>query len=57
MMEIVWIVPESCWGVVLSRYYGYVKVSYDTMGLHMEEIFENSEVLEPKDMGIDYETE
>jgi len=56
-MDMVWIVPESCWGVVVSRYYGHVKVSYDSMGLHVEEIFEDSDVVEPRDMGIDYEAE
>jgi len=56
-MDIVWIVPESCWGTVVSKHYGHTKVSYDNMGLHMEEIFEDEDLIEPKDMGIDYETE
>jgi len=57
MMEVVWIVPESCWGKVLSRHYGYVMVSYDIMGLHIEEMFDESDIVEPRDMGIDYEAE
>lgn len=56
-MEIVWIVSESCWGIVMSRYYGYVKVSYDSMGLQVEEIFEDSDVIDLREMGIDYDIE
>lgn len=55
MMEIVWIVPESCWGYVLSRHYGYALVRFEFDGIHAEELFEESDIIDSREMGIDYE--
>lgn len=54
-MRIVWIVPEKCWGEVLSMTLEYSLIRYNQNGFDIEEVFENHDLVDVKDLGIDYE--
>jgi hypothetical protein len=55
MMEIVWIVSENCWGTVSVRGVDYCLISFFKDGFHHKEIFELDDIVEPVEMGIDYD--
>lgn len=57
MMELIWIDSEDCWGRVIKRYPEFCIVKYYKDGIDYEEIIENSDLTELREMGIDYETE
>ena len=54
-MRIVWIVTEKCWGNVSSITPEYSLVKYSKDGFDFEEMFENEDLIDVKDLGIDYE--
>lgn len=54
-MSIVWLVEEKCWATVISRTSHYVVVKFEQHGISHEEIFEYDDIMEPSEMGIDYE--
>lgn len=54
-MSIVWLIEEKCWGAVVSRTSHYVIVKFEQYGISHEEIFEYDDIMEPSEMGIDYE--
>jgi hypothetical protein len=56
-MGIVWIESERCWGEVVSRYFHFSLVSFFKDGMFHEEIIENDELIDLKDLGIDYESQ
>jgi hypothetical protein len=53
----VWLVSEKCWGRVVRMTTHYSLVKYYHEGLDVEEWMENDEIIDVKDMGIDYELE
>ena len=54
-MSIVWLIEEKCWATVVSRTSNYVIAKYQHLGVYHEEIFEYDDIMEPSEMGIDYE--
>ena len=54
-MEIVWIISEKCWGTVAIRGVDYCLISFFKEGFHHKEIFELDDIVEPVEMGIDYD--
>ena len=56
-MELIWIESEGCWGKVMQRFSELCIVQYSMDGMFYEEIIENSDLVELKDMGIDYESD
>jgi hypothetical protein len=54
-MEIVWIFSERCWGTVVTRGVDYCLISFFKEGFYHKEIFELDDIIEPIDMGIDYD--
>ena len=56
-MKLVWINDEECWGIVtvLSSHHCIVKYSKD--GMIFEELFLLDEVVDARELGIDYENE
>lgn len=54
-MRIVWIVTEKCWGDVISMTPEYSLVKYSQEGFDFEEVFENEDLVDVNDLGIDYE--
>ena len=56
-MHMVWLVSEKCWGRVVRMTTHYSLVKYYHEGLDVEEWMENDEIIDVKDMGIDYELE
>lgn len=54
-MEMVWIESERCWGKVLRRNALYCIVKYYKDGMHYEEAIEIEDLVDLRDMGIDYE--
>ena len=55
MMEIVWIISEKCWGTVATRGVDYCLISFFKDGFYHKEIFELDDIVEPVEMGIDYD--
>ena len=55
MIEIVWIPSEGCWATVVQRYAHHCYVSFEKDGFSYLEIFEYDDLIEAKDMGLDYE--
>lgn len=56
-MELIWIESEGCWGKVMQRFSEFCIVQYYMDGMFYEEIIENSDLVELKEMGIDYESD
>jgi len=56
-MDFVWIDPEKCWGEVVKRYPLYSIVTYFKDGMLYEELFENEDLTDLSEMGIDYESD
>ena len=56
-MELVWIIEEKCWGNVIRIIPDHCLVRYQQYGHDVEEWFENDEVTDIRDMGIEYELE
>lgn len=56
-MELIWIESEGCWGKVLQRFSEFCIVKYHLNGIDYEEIIENSDLIELREMGIDYESD
>ena len=54
-MRIVWIVTEKCWGDVISVTPEYSLVRYSSEGFDFEEMFENDDLIDGQELGIDYE--
>lgn len=54
-MSIIWLIEEKCWATVISRTSNYVIAKYEHGGISHEEIFEYDDIMEPSEMGIDYE--
>jgi hypothetical protein len=57
MMNLVWIESEKCWGKVLKHHANFCIVKYHKDGIDYEEIIENDDLLDVKEMGIDYESD
>ena len=55
MSDIVWIPSENCWATVVRRYAHYCYVSFEIDGFSYLEVLEYDDILEAKDMGINYE--
>lgn len=53
-MRIVWIVPEKCWGDVISMNTEYCLVAYSKDGFDYEEIFESEDLIDVTELGIHY---
>lgn len=56
-MELVWIESEKCWGKVVQHHAIFSIVSFYKEGMFYQEIIENEDLINVKDMGIDYESE
>jgi hypothetical protein len=56
-MGLVWIESEKCWGRVVKYYTDFCMVKYNKDGLDHEEIIENEDLIDVKEMGIDYESD
>lgn len=56
-MGLIWIESEDCWGDVIEHYAHYSKVRFFKDGHLHEEIIENDDLVELKELGIDYESE
>ena len=56
-MRIVWIVTEKSWGDVINMTPEYSLVKYSKDGFYFEEIFENEDLIDVQELGIDYELE
>ena len=54
-MDIVWLTEEKCWARVVNRLASHVIVKYENGGLEHEEILEYADIMEPSEMGIEYE--
>lgn len=54
-MEPVWIIPERCWGYIKQKNTYYSIVIYSDGGFEYEELFENFELIECHELGIEYE--
>jgi hypothetical protein len=54
-MRIVWIVSEKCWGDVISMNVEYSLVRYSKDGFDIDEMIENHDLIDIKDLGVDYE--
>lgn len=54
-MEFIWIESEGCWGDILERHALYSRVRFYKNGHYYEEIIENDDLIELKELGIDYE--
>jgi hypothetical protein len=57
MMGLVWIESERCWGKVIKYYADFCLVKYNKDGIEYEEIIEKDDLMDVKDLGIDYESE
>jgi hypothetical protein len=57
MMGLVWIESERCWGKVIKYYSDFCIVKYNKDGIEYEEIIEKDDLMDVKDLGIDYESE
>jgi hypothetical protein len=56
-MKIVWIESERCWGQIIQQHVAFSLVSFFKDGLFHEEIIENEDLVDLKELGIDYESE
>lgn len=56
-MEIAWVEYQKCWGWVIKRAPSYVIVKYELNGIQYEEIADPDEIIDPKEMGVDYESD
>jgi|688.fasta_scaffold1584812_2 hypothetical protein len=56
-MEVVWIEHQKCWGWLVQRASSYVIVQYELDGIEYSEVLDPDEITEPKDMGINYESD
>lgn len=56
-MGLIWIESESCWGEVVERHALYSKVKFFKDGHLHEEIIENDDLVELRELGIDYESD
>jgi hypothetical protein len=56
-MEIVWIEHQKCWGWVVTIAASYIVVQYELDGIQYEEIIDPDDAVDPKEMGIDYESD
>jgi hypothetical protein len=56
-MDLVWIIPEKCWGRVTNAFYQYSLVQYENDGLSIEELFDNDDLIDVRELGIEYESE
>lgn len=56
-MKFVWIPDEDCWGKVLELSTHYCIVEYTKDSIVYEELFLLDEVVDAKELGIDYEVE
>ena len=56
-MKIVWIESERCWGEIVQKNVGFSIVSFFKDGLFHEEIIEDDDLVDLKELGIDYESE
>ena len=56
-MKLVWIPDEECWGYVkeLSTYHCIVEFTKD--GIMFEELFLKEDIVDARELGIDYEIE
>ena len=54
-MRIVWIVTEKCWGDVISITPEYSLVRYSQEGFDFEEMFENEDLIDVQELGVNYE--
>lgn len=56
-MGLVWIESEKCWGKVIKYYSDFSIVKYYKDGINYEEIIENEDLTDVREMGIDYESD
>ena len=56
-MELVWIEHQRCWGRLVRRAASYAIVQYELDGIEYEEVVDLDDIVDPKDMGIDYESD
>lgn len=56
-MKLVWIPDEECWGCVIELSTYHCIVQYVKDGLDHEELFLIEDVIDAKELGIDYEIE
>lgn len=56
-MELVWIINENTYGYVVERHAFYSKVAFEVNGTMVEDMFDNDNLLDWKDFGIDYWSE
>jgi hypothetical protein len=57
MMNLVWIESEKCWGKVIRHHANFCIVKYHKDGIDYEEIIENDDLTDVREMGIDYESD
>lgn len=56
-MSLVWIESEKCWGKVIKYYSGFCMVQFHKDGIDHEELIENEDLTDIKEMGINYESD
>lgn len=56
-MNFVWIPDEQCWGKVLKLNQHYCIVEYTKDSIIHEELFLLEDVIDAKELGLDYEIE
>jgi hypothetical protein len=56
-MGLIWIESESCWGDIIEHYAHYSRVRFFKNGHFHEEIIENDDLTELRELGIDYESD
>lgn len=56
-MHLVWIETEGCWGKVIKTYPEFCIVKFFKDGIFYEELIEKEDLIDVRDMGIDYESE
>lgn len=56
-MKFVWIIDERIWGKVLEYSTHFCLIEYTKNNVVYEEYFELDELIDAKELGIDYETE
>lgn len=56
-MELVWIESERCWGEIVKHYASFCIVSFYKDEMFHEEVIENDDLIDLRQMGIDYESD
>lgn len=56
-MELIWIESERCWGEVIERHAAFCMVSFYKDGIFHEEVIEAEDLIDLRQMGIDYESD